>query len=394
MIELKTGNFWKATIALGMASFFAFANVYFPQPLLPVFSEQFSVNAVTSSLVVSLVLLTFGCSFFIYSAISDTYGRKNVLIAAMVLATLLTFLIPLANSFELLLFFRILQAFALAGVPTVCMTYIGEEFSFKALTLAMGIYISANTVGGMGGRLISGVVTDWWNWQMAFITMGIISIICIFFVLFLLPAPEQFRKKKFRLRNLLCEYKNHLTDKALVSAYLVGGLHFLVFIGIYNYITFYLSGDPFFVSSTTLGFLFLTYIAGTFSSTLAGKAAQKIKQSVCIAIGILIMIAGMALTMPSHLFMIACGLVFLSFGFFFAHSCSSAWVTKYAKAAKGSASSIYLTSYYLGGSLGSFYLGFFWHYFHWSGVLFGSLIILIITSFCTLNMYRIERSSM
>lgn len=391
MIELKTTTFWKATIALGIASFFIFANVYFPQPLLPVFSEQFSISAVTSSLSVSLVLLTLGFSFFLYSAISDSFGRKNVMIVVMVLSTIVTFLIPFASSFEMLLLLRILQAIALAGIPTICMAYIGEEFSLKALTLAIGIYISANTVGGMGGRLISGVLTDLFNWKFAFFTMGFISFVCLILVTILLPKSKQFTKKPFHLKTMLVEYRGHLTNKVLLFAFIVGGLHFFVFIGIYSYITFYLSAEPFRVSTTILGFMFLTYIAGTISSTLAGKVSQRIKQSVCIGAGIFIMFLGMVLTLLPNIIAITIGLLFLSFGFFFAHSCSSAWVSKYAKVAKGSASSIYLTAYYLGGSLGSIYLGFFWNHWGWFGVIGGAVLILLITTFCMIQMYRYEK---
>lgn len=391
MIELKTTTFWKATIALGIASFFIFANVYFPQPLLPIFSEQFSIDAVTSSLSVSLVLLTLGFSFFMYTAISDRYGRKNVMIVVMMISTIVTFLIPLATSFEMLLVLRMIQAVALAGIPTICMSYIGEEFSLKALTLAIGIHISANTIGGMGGRLISGIVTDLYNWKIAFIVMGFISCICFILVVILLPKSKQFQKKHFSFQNMFAEHKAHLTNKVLLLAYIVGGLHFFVFIGIYSYITFYLSAEPFKVSTTILGFLFMTYIAGTISSTLAGKATQVIKQSVSIAIGILLMVLGISLTLIANIFIITLGLLLLCFGFFFAHSSSSAWVSKHAPFAKGSASSIYLTAYYFGGSVGSIYLGFFWNHWGWSGVFIGAVFILMITTICTLQMYRLEK---
>ena len=200
VIELKTKTFWRATIALGIASFFIFANVYFTQPLLPVFSKEFAISPVVSSLSVSLVLLTLGCSFFMYSGISDRYGRKNVMIVVMIVATMVSFVIPLSTSYEMLLVLRILQAVALAGIPTIAMSYIGEEFAMRALTLAIGIHISANTIGGMGGRVIGGVITDWFNWQTAFFVMGIVSLICLVLFIFLLPKSNHFQKRPFNLK--------------------------------------------------------------------------------------------------------------------------------------------------------------------------------------------------
>lgn len=137
------------------------------------------------------------------------------------------------------------------------------------------------------------------------------------------------------------------------------------------------SGEPFHVSTTVLGFLFVTYLSGTFSSTLAGKLLQRMKQSVCMAIGIAIMVLGIMLTMITHVFFVILGLLFLCFGFFFAHSCSSAWVSQQAKFAKASASGLYLTTYYLVGSIGTVYLGYFWSYYGWSGVVVGCLFVRI-----------------
>lgn len=391
VIELKTKTFWRATIALGTASFFIFANVYFTQPLLPVFSEEFAISPVVSSLSVSLVLLTLGCCFFMYSGISDRYGRKNVMIVVMIIATVLTFIIPFSTSFEMLLVLRIIQAVALAGIPTIAMSYIGEEFALKALTLGIGIHISANTIGGMGGRVISGVMTDWFNWQTAFFVMGIVSLFCLILLVLLLPKSNHFQQRPFNLKEMSFEYMEHLKNPTLRLAYYVGGLHFTVFIGLFSFITFYLSAEPFNVSTTILGFLFLTYTAGTISSTLAGKATQYMKQSVCIAIGIGIIVVAMTLTLLTNIVAIAIGLLLLCFGFFFAHSSSSSWVTKHAAKGKGSASSLYLTSYYFGGSLGSVYLGYFWNAAGWTGVVLGALLILVFTGYCTIKMFRIEQ---
>lgn len=394
MIELKTRTFWQATIALGIASFLIFANIYFTQPLLPVFTEEFGISPVVSSLTVSLSLLTLGVSFFIYSALSDALGRKNIMMITMAISSVITFLTVFAPNFETLLVFRVLQAAALAGIPTIAMAYIGEEFSIKALTLAIGIHISCNSIGGMTGRFISGFFTDIANWRIAFLVLGIVSLILFVFFVMLLPPSKHFKPQEFNIKNTLKDYKEHLKNRTLRLAYYVGGFHFFVFTGLFNYVTYLLSGEPFNVSTTVLGFLFVTYLSGTFSSTLAGKLSQRMKQSTCMAIGIGFMVIGIVLTLITHVLFVILGLLFLCFGFFFAHSCSSAWVSQHAKFAKASASGLYLTSYYLVGSIGTVYLGYFWSHYGWSGVVIGCLLVLVFTSYCVSNMYRIERKAL
>jgi YNFM family putative membrane transporter len=77
--------------------------------------------------------------------------------------------------------------------------------------------------------------------------------------------------------------------------------------------------------------------------------------------------------------MIVLGLLVNSFGFFFAHSSASSWVSQNAQRARASASSLYLLFYYSGASAGGFYLNPFWEWLGWPGVILGSWLILLLT---------------
>lgn len=391
LIEIKTKQFWQASIALGVASFVAFANLYFTQPILPIISEEFSVSPLVSSLTVSMSLLTVAIFFFLYSAISDAKGRKNIITIACIMLLITTFAIAFVQSFHAFLLLRILQGAFIAGIPTIAIAYIGEEFSPRALSVAIGIYISMNSLGGMGGRVLSGIVTDLFHWRIAFIVIGLISF--VFFILFfkLLPPSQYFKTRKFKRDKALKDYLAHLKNRQLRLAFYVGGLHFFIFVGLYNYVTYLLIDAPYSLPTAIIGVLFLSYLPGTVSSTLAGKTSAIWSQTMTVGIGIALMVIGTVTMLISHLFAIIGGLLILSFGFFFAHSTLNAWVSKRAAFAKASASGLYLSSYYIGGSLGSFYLGFFWHYWHWIGVIIGTLLILAFTSFCLIQMIFIER---
>lgn len=392
MIDVKTKEFWRATAALGAASLLIFANIYFPQPLLPLFTKEFGVSETVSSLVISVALFVLSVSFFLYTALSDAYGRRNIILIAMALGTIGTLAISFAPTFEWLLAARVFQAAALAGIPVAAMAFISEEYQTRAMTVAVGIYISCNSFGGMSGRVISGILTDVWNWRGAFIVMTVISLLIFAGVYFLLPKSRHFEPQPFRLKEMLINNKEHLANPTMALAYVIGGLHFLVFIGIFNFITYYLHGEPFHASTAILGLLFLTYSAGTVSSTLAGKASQKRKQTSCILMGILCMVLSILATLIPSFPVVIVALLLLCFGFFFAHSSSSAWVTRHAVKAKASASGLYLTAYYLGGSLGSVYFGWLWPAFGWSGVVVGSLLVLCVTTICTRALYKREEA--
>ncbi|MDC3412026.1 MFS transporter [Terrihalobacillus insolitus] len=228
MIEARTKTFWKTTIGLSIGSLIIFANVYFTQPILPVLTKEFNISPLMSSMSVSLVILSLGISLFFYGPVSDSIGRRGIMIITMALATVATFSAAFAPTFEVLIIIRIIQGILLAGLPSLAVAYIGEEYSPHALALAIGVYISGNTIGGMFGRILSGIMTDLFNWRIAFITMGFISLILFIGFILLLRPSQHFTPKSFHWKEALNHYKSHIKNTKLRLAYLIGGLHFLI----------------------------------------------------------------------------------------------------------------------------------------------------------------------
>jgi YNFM family putative membrane transporter len=171
----------------------------------------------------------------------------------------------------------------------------------------------------------------------------------------------------------------------------VGGLNFFIFINQYSYATFMLADEPYGLSAKFLGMLFLTYLSGTLGSALSGRAAQKLPQPVCLMIGIVLLMLGSTVTLIPTLPAIVAGFLINSFGFFFAHSTASSWVSRHAQQARASASSLYLLFYYLGASAGGFYLAPFWHAYGWPGVIAASLAVFCLTLWISFLLLRAER---
>jgi len=115
MIESGTPAYWRATLALSLGSILIFANLYTPQPLLPLLRVGFGVTELQASLCVTISTLTLGLSLLIYGPLSDAIGRRPLMLVTMALATLCTLTIPLATDFSTLLALRALQGLFLGG---------------------------------------------------------------------------------------------------------------------------------------------------------------------------------------------------------------------------------------------------------------------------------------
>ncbi|BBB28291.1 MFS transporter [Neptunomonas japonica] len=390
MIDAGTASFWRATIALCLGSFMIFANVYVTQPLLPLLMESFQLSELEASWSFTITTLTLGFSLLVYGPLSDALGRKNIMLASMAGVVLMTYLLSQTQSYSMLLLFRGLQGVFLGGLPAIAIAYMSDEFKHKAMILAVGFYISGNSIGGIGGRLIGGFVGEWLGWSEVFWVMTLISFILLALFAVLLPASNYFIAKSLKPHSMLEQSLAHIKNPLLLLAYLIGGLNFFIFINQYSFITFLLSDAPYNLPPSWLGLLFLTYLSGTVGSALSGRIAQWVPQPVCMIIGIVLLMCGSLVTLVPSIWAIILGFLVSAFGFFFAHSTASSWVSHHAREAKASASSLYLLFYYLGASTGGFYLQPFWQWSGWSGVVLGSILVLTATLLTAVALYKIS----
>lgn len=394
MIEPHTRAFWRATLALCLGSIMIFANLYTTQPLLPMLALEFDISELQASYTLTISTLTLGISLLIYGPVSDAIGRRGIMILTMTGVTLTTLALSRVDSFAWLLALRALQGFFLGGLPAIAIAYMGEEFTKKAMIIAVGFYISANTLGGISGRVISGLVGDWMGWSESFAAMAALNLLLVLTFIWLLPPSERFRAKSLRLPKILRNFRKHLSNPILLLAYLVGGFNFFIFINQYSYATFLLADAPFYLSASALGMLFLTYLSGTVSSALSGHVAHHLPQPLCMALGIVLMMLGSLITLIPSILAIIGGFLVSAFGFFFTQSTASSWVSHNAHFAKASSSSLYLVFYYVGASTGGFYLHPFWEWLHWPGVVFGSLLVLAGTLTAALTLLRLSSSEL
>ncbi|GBF10704.1 MFS transporter [Tepidibacillus sp. HK-1] len=377
-LQMGAPGFWKATFALSIGAFLIFSNLHMSQPLLPLFSREFGVSPATASLSISLTILTLSVFLLVFGPISDAMGRKNIMSLGLIASSILSILIFFAPNFFMLLFLRAVQGIFLASLPAIAYAYIGEEFDHLSISAVIGIYISGNTIGGMGGRIISGFIADLWGWRYSYLVMGMIGLISFILFLIFLPDSNHFQRKPFLINEAMKELISHWQNPILRQAYYIAGIIYFIFMGVFNYIGFYLSQAPYFLSTTVIGFLFISYLAGTFSSTYSGKLEGKLTIPVRIFLGLVIIFIGLVLMLFPQLPLILIGLVVLVFGFFFTHAASSSWVSHHAKKAKASASALYLLSYYLGASIGSTLLGYIWQPFGWKGVIIATFVFILL----------------
>lgn len=385
-VRTDSRAFSLAVAALFLGGFVTFANLYSTQTVLPVIARQFHVSPAVGSLSVSFTTGALALCMLVTPVFSDWTGRRLVMTASLAATGAFSLLAALSPSFSVLLSLRFLQGAVLAGFPAIAMGYIGETFHPGSIGRVMGLYVGGTSVGGMTGRFLVGALTDLFSWHVAMGVLGALSLVITFFFRRMLPEAPGFQRSPLSFRGTATALWGHLKDPALVGIYAVGFILMGGFVSMFNYVGFLLMAPPYHLSQTLIGFIYIVYLGGTFSSAWMGRLADRLPRSRVMAAAVVCMGAGAAVTLHPFLWVKIIGLVVFAFGFFAGHSVASGWVNRRAAANKAQASSLYLLFYYLGGSVVGSVTGLFYSRWGWPGVIVtmdGLLVIAFGLAFLT-----------
>ena len=334
----------------------AFALLYATQALLPDIGDAFGVGATVASLTIAVTTGTLALTVLPMSAFAERVGRTRVMTLGLAVACLAVLAGSLAPELWVLLLARAVDGLALAGVVAVAMGHLGAEVDADASGAAIGVYVSGTTVGGLIGRVVPAGVDELGSWRVSLVALAAVGAVCTIVFARLVP-PTRSRPTGERPAHGIVL---HLRDPGIVRLCLVAFLLMGGFVATYNYLTFRLADAPFDLSTSVIGLVFLAYLSGTVSSTVAARIAARHGRRTVLVGSTVVAVAGLLVTLAPDLAAVLVGLVVFTTGFFGAHSVASGWVAGRAVVNKSHASALYLMAYYLGSSIGGTVIGLAW----------------------------------
>ena len=386
----KLTHYNRLVLSICLCSIVTFSNIYWLQPLLPTVQRAFDISLLSANLTMSAPLLGMGLGLLVFASISDSIGRRSILLLGMIAGLAVSLILPLVENYTLFLALRFFQGALLSVCPAVAVPLLGEELRKSWLPAAVGFYIASNTVGGISSRLISGAFVDLLgSWQATGYVISIISALLFVVVYFIMPKQRHFKIEKFKLKPSLKMFGKHLKSPRLLIIYMIIGLAFGCFVNLFSYLMTVLEGAPYDLPSNVRSLIFVTFLGGTTSASLAGKFSKKHGQIAGIATGIFIMLGANLFLNNGDLPLMIVGMIMMAFGFFFCHAQASTLVGRSVKKGKGSAQALYSLFYYTGASLGVFFIAPFYNNWGWQGVI-GSTSIALILCLGLLAIYQVK----
>jgi MFS transporter, YNFM family, putative membrane transport protein len=358
----------KAAAAVTLCGVCAFLELYCTQPILPLLARIFHASKTGVGMTVSAATLGVAIAAPVFGALTERLPRKRVIVYSILGVSIPTLFAATSTSLAQLIFWRFLQGIMVPGIIAVVVTYIGEEWPPERVALIMSFYVSGTALGGFIGRISAGILADHFSWRISFLVLGLASLVGTAAVAAWLPhgrrrtpqnpstTPTAFPR----------QVQQMFRNRRLVATFAVGFNVLFSLVGVFTWITFYLSAPPFSLSITALSSLFFVYLIGLIVTPFAGYLITRIGLRAGIGGAISCAIAGVLLTLVHSLPIVILGLAALSSGVFIAQTASQSHLRVASPSgARVTAAGIYITCYYFGGTAAGVVPGAFWAFGKW-----------------------------
>jgi YNFM family putative membrane transporter len=348
-----------AILACMLAGMCTFLSVYCTQPLLPYLQRVYNSSVIGISLTVSSTILAVALMAPVVGLMAESIGRKKVIVPSLYALTVPTLLAATSQSLHALIFWRFMQGLFVPGVIVVMMAYINEEFASSYVGRAMSAYVTGTVLGGFLGRYISGLVAHRFDWRGSFLAIGLLNLAGAIVVQRALPKAKNFVRAA-SVRRSIAESWNHLRNPRLLAVFAMGFAALFCLVGVFTYVNFYLAAPPFHLNSAQLGSVFFVYLLGLIVTPLSGRFLDHYGIRHTALLAFVFAMVGLTLTLVRNLPLIIVGLALFSSGIFIFQAVGTVQTGIVAQRARSSAAGLYVTFYYIGGSLGAMVTGWTW----------------------------------
>lgn len=240
-------------------------------PSMPVIAKQFGVGAGSVQMTLSAYMLGFALGQLFYGPMSDSIGRKPVILWGTLIFAIAGGACAMAQSIDQLINLRFLHGLSAAAASVVINALMRDMFTKDEFSRMMSFVILVMTIAPLLAPMIGGALLLWFSWHAIFWTMGAAALIGSLLVAFFIKEtlPKE-RRQKFHLRTTLGNFASLFRHKRVLSYMLASAFSFA---GMFSF----LSAGPFVyielnhVSPQHFGYYFALNIVFLFLTTLVNS---------------------------------------------------------------------------------------------------------------------------
>ncbi len=373
----RGGSLLRALV-IGVIAFLTVVDLFATQAILPSLARAYGVAPAAMGIAVNASTFGMAISGLAVAYLSRRINRRLGVLASLALLSIPTALLAIAPDLTAFTLLRVVQGVFMAAAFALTLAYLGEQCSARDAAGAFAAYITGNVASNLIGRLVSAGVADHLGLAVNFYVFALLNLAGAVLVFFALrPTPQIVMAG---VRPPFAVWADHLRNGPLRAAFAIGFFILFAFIGTFTYVNFVLVRDPIALSPMTLGLVYFVFLPSILTTPLAGRAAHRFGTRRTMWCALAAASLGLPLLLLPSLAAVAAGLALVGAGTFFAQATATGFVSRAAKADRGSASGMYLASYFLGGIVGSVMLGQLFDRAGWAACVAGIGVALILAA--------------
>ncbi len=329
------------------------ANLYWAQPLLDSIAKTFHSTTTSSGLIVTFTQIGYAAGLVLLVPLGDLLERKNLILSVLSLAVLS--LIAAAVSASISIF--IISSLAVGITSVVAQILV----PFSA-TLArdhergkiVGQVMSGLLLGILLARTLSGFVSEYFGWRAIFGLAAFLIFILVFVLKFKLPKNKMDVNLTYS-KLLKSVWDLVKTEPLLRRRSLYGALVFANFSVLWTSLTFLLARPPYNYSDAVIGLFGLVGASGATSAMISGRLADRGYTRITTGFFLFsILLSFIFMLLGEHiLFLLILGIVILDLGVQGTHILNQSEIYRLKPEARSRLTTAYMTSFFIGGAIGS-----------------------------------------
>ncbi|WP_261867927.1 MFS transporter [Budvicia aquatica] len=378
---------------MSIATGLAVASNYYAQPLLDTIASAFGLTVSQAGFIVTAAQLGYAAGLMFIVPLGDMFERR----ALIVLMTLLSAAGLLITALSSTILWVIIGT-ALTGLFSV----VAQILVPLAATLAepqkrgkvVGTIMSGLLLGILLARTVAGLLASLGGWRTVYWVASIFMVVMAFILWRALPRYKQ--QSGLNYPQLLISIISLFTRNAtLRTRALLGALSFANFSMLWTSMAFLLAGAPYHYSEAAIGLFGLVGAAGALAANGAGRMVDKGKSSRTTTLGLLLLFASwLPVAFGEYsLWALLVGIVVLDLAVQGVHVTNQTMIYRMMPEARSRLTAGYMTSYFIGGALGSLISALAYQYAQWIGVsVAGGVLSLLALIIWLMTKKSIERA--
>lgn len=255
-------------------------------PSLPALVDEFRTDVPTVQLTLSAFMVAFALAMLVYGPLSDRFGRRPVLLGAVVLYVIASVACVFAPTIEALVVARVFQAMGCCAGPVLGRAVVRDVYGRDRAATVLSYMGTAMALAPAIGPIAGGWLQVAFGWQSVFVVLSLFSLIALIGTYFMLDETNP-HKNPYATSpgGIVANYATLLSHRVFVG-------YMLTISACYCVIFSFISGSSFVLIEVVglppdlYGYCFATIVVGYMTGTfISGRFGRRVGGPRMVLIG-------------------------------------------------------------------------------------------------------------